>query len=461
MNAILLIDFGSTCTKVTAVDVDAPTLLGTAMAFTTTATDICDGLMDALSDLETQTGPLRYAQRLACSSAAGGLRMVTVGLVPELTAEAARLASLGAGAKVVKVFSYQLTGEDIAEIASLKPDILLLTGGIDGGNTANILHNARMLAGCPADFPVLIAGNRSCAGDCQALLAGRETQVCPNVLPRLGELNIEPTQKMIREIFLQRIIRAKGLSRVSELVSGILMPTPAAMLAAMTLLADGTPAQSGLGELVAVDLGGATTDVYSIAVGAPRNAGTILRGLPEPYAKRTVEGDIGMRYGARGILEAAGAAFLAELSGLDPQLVTQLVDLLTRRPGQLPDTPQLAALDFALAAAAIDIAVTRHAGRIEQTYTPMGPLNIQTGKDLTAVRQLVVTGGAVIYAARGADIAARALASPAQPAALKPRTARILIDRRYILPAMGLLQAQYPAAAWQIMQKELEDHGTR
>ena len=103
MKPVLLIDFGSTYTKVTAVDVEGEKLLGTAASFTTIQTDINDGLENAVRLLEEKIGKLEFAERYACSSAAGGLRMVSSGLVPELTAEAAKMASLGAGAKIMKV----------------------------------------------------------------------------------------------------------------------------------------------------------------------------------------------------------------------------------------------------------------------------------------------------------------------------------------------------------------------
>ena len=106
MKAVLLIDFGSTYTKVTAVDLDSESLIGTASAYTTVQTDINEGLENALCELEKKTGKIEFSERFACSSAAGGLRMVTSGLVPELTAEAAKRASLGAGAKVIKVYSF-------------------------------------------------------------------------------------------------------------------------------------------------------------------------------------------------------------------------------------------------------------------------------------------------------------------------------------------------------------------
>ena len=471
MKPVLLIDFGSTYTKVTAVDLAEAKLLGTAQSYTTVETDVNEGLQNALRELEKTTGPLDYEKRLACSSAAGGLRMITSGLVPELTAEAARLASLGAGAKVVKVFSFELTDEDVEEIAALKPDIFLLTGGVDGGNTKTILHNAGMLAGCRAEFPILIAGNRSAAAGCEKLLHGREVYRCENVMPRLDRLNTEPVQAQIRELFLRQIVKAKGLTEAGSLLDNILMPTPSAMLKAMELLAGGTKTersqsqsglgQSGLGELIAVDLGGATTDIYSMASGAPQNDNTVLKGLPEPYAKRTVEGDIGMRYSAPGILEAAGADRLAEISGLTPEQVVELTAFISRQAASLPDNPELASLDYALACAAIEIAVRRHAGTLEQVFTPTGPAFAQTGKDLTAVDRLVVTGGAIIHNQRAAEIARYALYNPADYTSLRPKAARIYIDRKYILAAMGLLSAEHPGEALTIMKKELEEYGTQ
>ncbi len=460
MKPILLIDFGSTYTKVTAVDADAGALLGTAASYTTVQTDINDGLDNALKLLQNQTGPLEFAERYACSSAAGGLRMMACGLVPELTASAARQASLGAGAKVVKVYAFQLNEDDAEEIAAEKPDIFLLAGGTDGGNTACILHNAHVLAELGGDFPVIIAGNRSAARQCQRILEGRQTFVCENVMPRFGVLNIEPTQKQIREVFLERIVKAKGLSRASELISGIMMPTPSAMMTAMQLLAEGCEGERGIGELVAVDVGGATTDVYSIASGMPRGMETVYKGLPEPYVKRTVEGDIGMRYSIRGIVQAAGMPRVCELAGLEESRAEELIDRLAQYTDTLPDTDELERLDYALASLAVETAVTRHAGVMEEAYTMMGLTYVQTGKDLRDVSQIVVTGGSLIHTRRTEEIAAHALQNPQQPMHLLPQKAKIRVDRRYILAAMGLLSRTDPKTALRIMKKELTCDGS-
>ncbi len=460
MKAVLLIDFGSTYTKVTAVDVEGEVLLGTAAAYTTVQTDINDGLAAALLLLEAKTGKIAYEKCYACSSAAGGLRMVTSGLVPELTGEAAKLASLGAGAKVVGVYAFQLTEDDLQDIVDSKPDIFLLVGGTDGGNTACILHNAQMLASLKPEFPIVVAGNRTATRACQRILEGCEVYLCPNVMPKFGVLNIEPTQKQIREIFLNRIVRAKGLSKVTELLSDIMMPTPSAVLQAMELLAQGCEEESGIGELVAVDVGGATTDVYSIADGMPEHMNTVFKGLPEPYAKRTVEGDIGMRYSIGGIVDAAGVQRVCELSGLSRERVEALVADLKCHTDKVPNgDEELENLDYALASLAIEEAVARHAGTIEETYTMMGQTFVQEGKNLTKVRQVVVTGGSLIHTRRTEKIAAHALYSSQNPASLRPKAADVWVDRTYILAAMGLLASHYPQTALRIMKKELEYHG--
>ena len=460
MKPVLLIDFGSTYTKLTAVDVDSETLLGTAAAYTTVQTDINDGLSKGLALLEEKTGKIDYAETYACSSAAGGLRMVTSGLVPELTGEAAKLASLGAGAKVVGIYAFQLTEDDLEDIAAQKPDIFLLVGGTDGGNTECILHNAKMLASMKPQFPIVVAGNRTAARQCQRILEGCEVYVCPNVMPKFGVLNIEPTQKQIRQIFLNRIIQAKGLSQAAQLLSDIMMPTPSAVLQAMDLLAQGCEGELGIGDLVAVDVGGATTDVYSIADGMPEHMNTVYKGLPEPFSKRTVEGDIGMRYSIQGIVDAAGIDRVSQLSGLSKARVQELVDYLKEHTDTVPGgDSELESLDFALASMAIEEAVRRHAGTIEETYTMMGLTYVQSGKNLTKVKQIVVTGGSLIHTKRTEQIAAHALYSPAQPASLRPKAAGVWVDRTYILAAMGLLSSHYPAAALRIMKKELEYHG--
>ena len=455
MSNILLIDFGSTYTKLTAVDTVTESVLGTSQSYTTVESDILNGYENALSELRKQIGSIVFDKRIACSSAAGGLKMVAVGLVPELTSKAARLASLGAGAKVIKTYSYELTKSDLEEIDASRPDICLLCGGTDGGNKEVIIHNANMLAKSNGRFPIVYAGNRNAADECADILSAKQCIVCSNVMPRLGITDSAPVQKVIREIFLTQIVKAKGLSKAQDLVGGILMPTPSAVLAAMKLLSKGTEREDGIGELVAVDLGGATTDVYSMCNGHPTNPMTTLRGLKEEYAKRTVEGDIGMRYSIRGILDASSLYEISTISGLSEELCLEKINHLASNTDELPTTEEDQNLDVALACIAVRTAVARHAGRIEEYYTPMGISYVQTGKDLGAVETIIETGGALVRTGYAEKIGQFALYSPKDPMSLRPKKARILTDRKYILAAMGLLSTEYPEVALHIMKKEL------
>ena len=462
MKQVLLIDFGSTYTKVTAVDVQKQELLGTAASYTTVQTDVNDGLENALKLLASKIGDLEYDARYACSSVAGGLKMIACGLVPELTAEAAKQASLGAGAKIMKVYSYQLTEDDAEEIAELRPDIFLLTGGTDGGNKDIITENAKVIASIPLDFPIVIAGNRSAARACERIIAesGKQAIVCENVMPKFNQLNTEPAQEKIREVFLERIIKAKGLSGVNKLISGIMMPTPAAVLSAMELLSKGTDSEDGIGDLVAVDVGGATTDVYSMSLGEPDKVNTVIKGLPEPYAKRTVEGDIGMRYSASGIVEAVGISTIAKISGLDYDRVEELMELITSKTDTLPANEDIAKLDYALASMAVKVGMTRHTGFIEKVFTPVGETYLQTGKDLSKVEKVIITGGSLIHADNVKEIASHVLYDLSEPMSLKPQKAEILVDKNYILSAMGLLSKYDADTALKIMKKELLSYGT-
>jgi uncharacterized protein (TIGR01319 family) len=455
MSAALLIDFGSTWTKLRVLDLERRAIIGSGQGPSTVTTDVTIGMNAALADLEQRSGRLpRFRYRLASSSAAGGLRMVTVGLVRELTAEAARRAALGAGARLVGTFAYRLTAGDIARITELAPDILLLAGGTDGGNRDIILHNAEALAKSSLDCPIVVAGNRDAADDARALLGTRNVIITGNVMPEFNRLDIEPARAAIRRIFIERIVHAKGIDRAREAFDAVLMPTPAAVLEGARLLADGHGAVHGIGPLLVIDPGGATTDVHSVADGTPET-GVVMQGLPEPRDKRTVEGDLGMRHNAANIVDAAGLEAIAHDAGLEPAHARTLLANLLSDVGRLPQDAPEAALDRALGKAAIRIAVQRHCGSIETVYTPTGPVTLQHGKDLRAVRTVIGTGGVLAHAAAPQALLAAALASADQPDSLRPRRPQLLLDRDYLLYACGLLGAVAPEAAIEIALKHL------
>ena len=457
-NAALLIDFGSTYTKLRAIDLERRAVLGAGQGPSTVASDVRIGMKAALADLGQRLGALpKFKYRLASSSAAGGLRMVTIGLVRELTAEAARQAALGAGAKLVGSFAYRLTTADLEKIGALAPDIVLLAGGTDGGNSEVILHNARALAARSIGCPIVYAGNRAAADEAASLLAGSILIRTDNVMPEFNVLDIEPARAAIRNVFIDRIVHAKGIDRASAEFDRVLMPTPAAVMEGARLIADGCASASGLGELMVIDPGGATTDVHSVASGEPQTPGATRRGLPEPRVKRSVEGDLGMRHNAATIVEAAGADAIAREAGLPARRIAALVENYARKVEHLPDNADELALDQALARAAVGIAVARHCGSIETVYSVNGPVAVQQGKDLSALKTVIGTGGALAHSHDPRAVLCMALADPAAPQSLRPRAPRLLVDRDYLLYACGLLGAVEPEAALELALKHLKE----
>ncbi len=462
MEIALLIDFGSTYTKVTAADLNSETVLATAKAFSTVETNIMEGFFNALKELESSAGlnnpPYKY--KVACSSAAGGLRMIAIGLVPDLTVEAAKRAALGAGARIINIFAHELSKSEVGKIEGQQPDIILLAGGTDGGNKEVIIHNARMLAGAVnLHAPVVVAGNKSVTDEVGSVLAGagKDVRITENVMPELNVLNIEPARETIRAVFLEKIVAAKGLKKAEEFIDRILMPTPAAVLNASELLARGFEGEPGLKDLLVVDVGGATTDVHSVAGGEPTKAGILLKGLPEPFAKRTVEGDLGMRYSARALLESAGLQRLMQNFRVAGDDVLSHIKKICRNPGMLSDDEKSREIDNAMAYTAVDIAVERHVGKVETFYTPFGASYVQTGKDLTQINCLIGTGGVIVYHPNPAVLMKGALFDQSRPTVLKPMHPKVLVDKEYIMAGMGLLAEIRPVAALRMMKKYLTE----
>ena len=193
MKIYLMIDFGSTYTKLTAVDIEEGKLLGNSQFFTTVQTDICEGYHQALNRLYKIIDPeIKFSKTIACSSAAGGLKMAAIGLVEELTVEAAKRVCLGAGGKVDLVFSHHITKDEIKKIKDGNIDIILLAGGTDGGNQECVIYNAKMLGEAGISIPIVYAGNSKCHEDIRGIFSKYDINgyICENVMPKLNELNI-------------------------------------------------------------------------------------------------------------------------------------------------------------------------------------------------------------------------------------------------------------------------------
>lgn len=458
MDCYLFVDFGSTNTKVTLVDIEKEEIAAAAKSYTTVETDVMTGYNNAVKLLNEKTGGgYNIVKSLACSSAAGGLKIIAIGLVPELTSEAAKRAALGAGAKVIGCYSHNLTKREAEEIVNSNADIILLAGGTDGGDERCITHNARVLAEYGVKVPVVVAGNKSAEDRITEIFADKvEYRIAENVMPKINKLNVDSARETIRSIFMKNIVNAKGMTNIEKNIDNILMPTPAAVLNAAKTLSKGTDTEKGLGELVILDIGGATTDVHSAAEGSPTSGSVFLYGLPEAFLKRTVEGDLGMRYSISSVAEISGAGGLRFY--LPKQFAYDIEEEVNKRrqnTGFISETEKDLAFDCAIAKVCADAAMKRHAGSLTQVYTGCGASYQQEGKDLTAAPYIIGTGGILVYNPHYEEILKAALFREDDPFSLKPKNAKFLLDKTYILSAMGLLATENPEMAIRIMKKYL------
>lgn len=436
----LLVDVGSTWTKAIAVSMRRGRLLARAQTPTSVIEGVMLGVRDALAQVRAKLG-YEPSYRAATSSAAGGLRVASVGLVPDLTSAAARQASLGAGARVVFTGSFVLDRADLTRIAEVGTDIVLLSGGTDGGNRDVILENAYRLAAAQLGLAIVLAGNKSATEEAETILttAGYDVRRAANVLPELDRLEVESAQAAIRELFLERIVTARGIGELREWSAGRLLPTPRAVLEAASLLAGGPAA---LGTTVVVDIGGATTDVHSIGSAQPL-PGVVLRGLAEPHAKRTVEGDLGLRVSAVAAVEALESARLREVDGWTPAALRAEATLRSTETSLVAEGDEF---DRVLGVSAVAEALTRHAGTLDEL--PTRPKTwAQRGKDLREAEVVIGSGGLFAARADSPELLAAAVGQAKLSDRLVPHDARLLVDRDYVLFAVGLLAEEQPEIA--------------
>jgi uncharacterized protein (TIGR01319 family) len=170
-----------------------------------------------------------------------------------------------------------------------------------------------------------------------------------------------------------------------------------------------------------------------------------------------------MRYSAKGIVEAAGISRVAELSGISEEKAREQVEYLVENTNALPESTEDKAMDFALAALAIETATLRHAGTLEEVYTAAGRAYVQTGKDLFDVKRIVMTGGAFLHLNRQAplvgeqaELAGYAMYNDRLPQSLRPKKAELMVDSHYILAAMGLLSGYAPNVALELLKEIVE-----
>jgi uncharacterized protein (TIGR01319 family) len=447
--AVVCVDFGSTFTKALLVDLADGAVLAAASHPTTLTTDVLDGYDACRAALAQQDDRAVAAEVLACSSAGGGLRIAVVGTEELVTAEAGRRVALSSGGTVVAVLSGGLDRERFAALRAAEPDVVLLVGGTDGGNAEVLRSDAEVLAtalgGGGSPVPVVVAGNVDARPYvAERLAAARVPYVlADNVVPRIGVLAPESARRAIREVFLAHVIGGKHLSARGDFAAMVAGATPDVVLTGVELLARGLgPDHPGAGDVVVVDVGGATTDVHSVVELDPEDAGLSREVVATTPVTRSVEGDLGMRWSAVSTAEAAGREDLVAAARV-----------LRADPGAVPRDEAGQDLDRELAAAAVLLALQRHCGRSRVVLSPEGRVVERTGKDLREVSLLVGSGGVLRTHPRAVE-RVLAPATGERPGGWQlPRSPRIVVDTAYVLAAAGLLRERHPLAAYGLVRR--------
>jgi len=435
------VDFGSTFTKAIAVDAGSGDLVARAEHRTTVDTDVMDGWQACRTALLSADAGVAKAEVLACSSAGGGLRIGVVGNEELVTAEAGRRVALSSGGRVVAVVNGGLTATSLKALRAERPDVVLLLGGTDGGNSAVITNAAAVLAKYRWRRPVVAAGNVDAQPEIRELLsaAGVPHVIAANVVPEIGVFAPDSARAAIREMFLAHVIGGKNLSRDPGFAAMVRAATPDVVLRGVEVLA------KLHGDVAVVDIGGATTDVHSVIELDPEDANLGREVVATHPVTRTVEGDLGMRWSAVPVVAAAVEAGLLEAG-------TPLEAAAKRRhddPAFLPGDAQEASYDETLARVAATVALRRHAGRQRVIFGPGGRVIERSGKDLREVDLLVGSGGVLRH--NGPEVAARILggisAGAQEEGWLVPTAARTCVDSDYVLAGVGLLADLDPTAA--------------
>ncbi|WFE40323.1 glutamate mutase L [Micromonospora sp. WMMD998] len=442
MNTAVCADVGSTYTKAAVVDLDGGRLVGAASAPTTVGSDVLHGLDAAVGAARAAAG-VGDVPWYVCSSAGGGLRLAVVGYEPLVTAQAGRRVGLSAGADVVHVAAGRLGAAELTALRAARPDVVLLVGGTDGGDADALSHNATRLARARWRVPVVLAGNVDVRDGLYAVLAGAGVPVtaADNVLPRIGVLAPGSARAAIREVFLRHVIGGKKLSRGVRFARLVRAATPDAVLTGVEVLADTVG-----GDLAVVDVGGATTDVYSVLTPDERESGPGREVTGSLWRARTVEGDLGMRWSAPGVVRAAAEERL--LAAGERDVLAVAAAARAADPGFLPGGDAERAVDGRIAALAATVALRRHARG--------AATGERAGRDLREVRLLVGSGGVLRHAdpASAAGVLDAVLTDHAGGWPL-PRAARPVVDVDYVLAAAGLLAGEHPVAAAAVLRHHL------
>jgi len=444
---LLVAEIGSTTTVITAYQLTEKSvkIIAQTESYTTIDKgDVTIGIEKALKNMEEKIkDKISWEKFLATSSAAGGLSMTVHGLVYDMTVRAAKEAALGAGAILKYITSGKLRESHLKQILKIKPKLILLSGGVDYGEEETVLYNAELLSNLPLDIPIIYAGNTAVKEEIEEIFKEKNKNIIitENVYPKIDHLNVEPARKIIQEVFSKHIIHAPGMEKIYDVVDEEVIPTPAAVMNTTELL------NELYGDVLTVDIGGATTDIDSVTEGSPEIQKILIS--PQPRSKRTVDGDMGIYVNAHNVVEMIGKEQIKK----DFENYEEILKNLSPYP-QNDEQEKFAAY---LAKFCFLTSLKRHAGRIDYIFTPTGRKKVAQGKDLTAVKIIFGTGGILSRSKYKKEIfeSLKQLKN-SEDLLLPPKDVTFAYDKNYIFANIGVIANLDKEIAKKILQNDIE-----
>lgn len=436
----IISEIGSTTTVVTAfkLNKDNISIVAQGKSYTTVLEgDVTIGLKAAIRDIEEQLGEnLSWNRMLSTSSAAGGLKITVHGLVEDMTVKAAKEAALGAGGNIKLITAGKLRNSDIKKIKGINPNLIMIAGGTDFGERDTALYNSELISREISNKPIIYCGNIANHEEVKDIFEGKELYLVDNVFPRIDELNVEPTRKVIQNAFENNIIKAPGMNKIKEMVDGTIMPTPGAVMESAKLLYE------ILGDVLVLDVGGATTDVHSVTEGSVEILDILVS--PEPKAKRTVEGDLGVYVNSSNIINLLDVRDLKNL----------FIENIKENIRPIPTSKEEIESSTVLTRKAVEVALNRHVGYIKRSFGAAKSF-IAYGKDLSRIKYIIGTGGALTRLPHGEEILKEIRYKKEDMTMLPRSSAGILLDRDYIMACAGVLSKENKEAAITLLKQSL------
>jgi len=436
----LISEVGSTTTVVTAfkfTDMGIEVAAQGKSYTTVLEGDVTIGLRAAIMDMERECGEeVTWNRMLSTSSAAGGLKITVHGLVEDMTVKAAKEAALGAGGNIKLVTAGRLRKSDIKKIKEIDPNLIMIAGGTDYGERETALYNSELISAEITNKPIIYCGNIANHEEIKEIFENKELYIVDNVFPRIDELNVEPSRKIIQSAFENNIIKAPGMNKIKEMVDGTIMPTPGAVMEGAKLLYE------MLGDVLVLDVGGATTDVHSVTDGSTEILDILVS--PEPKAKRTVEGDLGVYINSANIINLLDIRDIKETS----------IEHIKENIKPIPTTEKEINASSLLTKKAVEVALNRHVGYIKRNFGTTKSF-LAYGKDLSKIKYIIGTGGALTRLPYGENILSDIRYTKEDMTMLPKSSAKVLLDKNYIMACAGVLSKENKEAAICLLRNSL------